>query len=378
MLSEKRITILGGYGTTGRLIARGLLRYSDVRLIVAGRNPERAAACAGELNSEFPGMRVSAEKLDAAERSKLRESFRETDMVVVASSTSAFARGIVEAALDEGIDYFDIQYFPSKFSYLMSIERDVERRGLCFITDGGFHPGLPGVLVRLAACRFDAIREAIVASLIRIDWKALDVGRSTAEEFITAISDYDSSAFQDGSLKKASFFSSDGYVREDFGPPFGRRYCAPMFLEEMQRVQELFPTMTRTGFYVAGFNWFIDYLVLPLAMFLTRVSPGRGAGMLSDLLVIGMKKFSRPPYSTILKLHASGESEGRERELEACLSHEDGYALTAAPVVAAIVQYLDGTARKPGVFTQAEIVDPERLLEDLTRMGMKWTMSWKG
>lgn len=40
------------------------------------------------------------------------------------------------------------------------------------------------------------------------------------------------------------------------------------------------------------------------------------------------------------------------------------------PVVATILQWLDGSIRKPGLFTQGELVQPERLLNDMQRMGI--------
>ena len=44
--------------------------------------------------------------------------------------------------------------------------------------------------------------------------------------------------------------------------------------------------------------------------------------------------------------------------------------LTAVPVVACLLQYLDGSCRRPGLWCQANIVDPERLLRDIERLGV--------
>lgn len=50
-----KILILGGYGQTGRPLARHLLRQSPVELVIAGRSLEKADAFAAQLNAEFPG-----------------------------------------------------------------------------------------------------------------------------------------------------------------------------------------------------------------------------------------------------------------------------------------------------------------------------------
>ncbi len=53
------------------------------------------------------------------------------------------------------------------------------------------------------------------------------------------------------------------------------------------------------------------------------------------------------------------------------LSHTDGYFLTAVPVVACLKQYLTGSIKKPGVWFQANIVEPELFIKDIEKMGIK-------
>ncbi len=59
---------------------------------------------------------------------------------------------------------------------------EIQQAGCCFITDGGFHPGLPAFLVRYAAQYFDQLVCARVGSVIKEDWKKLDVENSTVYE----------------------------------------------------------------------------------------------------------------------------------------------------------------------------------------------------
>jgi hypothetical protein len=117
----------------------------------------------------------------------------------------------------------------------------------------------------------------------------------------------------------------------------------------------------------------VDWLLMPLLMLIVKVAPQKGLKPAGNLLLWGLQKFSRPPYDTRLKLEAEGLKNGAHRHFELLLRHEDGYVFTAIPAAAAILQLLDGSARKPGLFTQGEIVEPARLLKDMERMGIEVT-----
>jgi hypothetical protein len=156
----------------------------------------------------------------------------------------------------------------------------------------------------------------------------------------------------------------------DFGGDFGHQSCMAMYLEEMAGLPDLLPGLQETGFYVGGFNWFVDWLVTPLAIGAVRLWPRAALRSMSRLMLWGLRKFSKPPYATILKCESSGLKDGKPGKNELILSHPDGYALTAIPVVACILQYLDGSIRQPGVWFQALVVEPERMLADMQRMGV--------
>ncbi|WP_375772726.1 saccharopine dehydrogenase NADP-binding domain-containing protein [Archangium gephyra] len=369
------LLILGGYGNTGRLIARLLLQETDCHVVLAGRDLARAEAMARTLASEQGGERVSAVRADAADPSSLRRALEGCRLVIVASSTSAYAGQVARAALDTGTDYLDLQFSWTKFGALRPLEEEIRGAGRCFITDGGFHPGLPAVLVRYAGSRFDHLTRAEVGSVIRIDWARLDIGAATAEEFVRELADYQVLEFQKGAWRPAPWKAMWMPRTMDFGPVFGRQYCVPMFLEEMRSLPELYPGLWRVGFYVGGFNWFVDWLVSPLAWLAMRVWPRRALRPMARLMHWGLRRFSRPPYGTLLKLEADGLVRGTARHLELTLSHADGYAFTAIPVVACLLQYLDGTARRPGLWLQAHVAEPERMLRDMERMGVALTLT---
>lgn len=371
VMGNKTILILGGYGNTGRPLARLLLHETSSQLVLAGRSLEKAHTFATELNHDFEGNRVQAACVDASDLVSLTEAFTMVDFVVVASSTTQFTPQVAQAALDARIGYLDIQYSTPKITLLKSMLPAIEQAGCCFITDGGFHPGLPAFMVRYAAQFFDQLVEARVGSVIKEDWKYLEIEDSTVYELIELMNDFDMTIFKSGKWKKVSLVSMSDYITMDFGPDFGKQYCAPMLLEEMRALPEMFPTLQDTGFYVGSFNWFTDWLVMPTAMFAMKLWPHAALKPMARWMHWGLKTFSKPPYGTLLKVEAVGEKDGQPKILQTIIAHSDGYLFTAIPIAACLLQYLDGSIHRPGLWLQALTVEPNRFMRDMQRMGIQ-------
>ena len=370
-MNQVTILLLGGYGNAGKPLARLLLQESDVSLVLAGRNRARAESMASVLNQTFAGERVTGIALDASDPAGLKQAFQGIDLVIVASSTSRYAREVGTAALECGIDYLDIQYSTQKIAVLKSLADQIQAAGCCFITDGGFHPGLPAALVRYVALCFDRLEIANVGSVIKQDWADLTLPDDTVIELVEELNDFVPLVYTHGRWDKVSMVSSQAYRSFDFGAGFGKQACAPMFLEEMRSLPVMIPSLTETGFFVGGFNPFVDWVVLPLALVCLRIWPQSALKPMARLVKWGLKSFSKPPYGMVLKVEARGSIAGKTQSLEIALMHEDGYMFTAIPVVACLLQYLDGSINRPGLWTQANLVEPNRLFQDMQRMGIK-------
>ncbi|MGA9398620.1 MAG: saccharopine dehydrogenase NADP-binding domain-containing protein [Anaerolineaceae bacterium] len=368
-MAKKRLLILGGYGNTGKYLAELLFKYSSADLVIAGRNLEKARQLAGEFNKPDKKQRVTAIQLDAADPFALRQAFKGMDMVVVASSTARYTDNIASEALKVGIDYFDVVFSNEKVRVLKAYEEKINKAGLCFITEGGFHPGLPALMVRHLADEFDHLKQARVGSIIQIDWNTLELSEATVIEMVEEFRDIDMSCFRDGRWIKPGLKGPE-YIKMDFGQPYGRRVGVSMYLEEMGALPGFYPDLKDTGFYVGSFNWFVDYVVLMLMYPVLWLFPKSGVKPMGRLMLWGLRTFSRPPYGTLLRCEAHGEQNGKQKSLALTISHPDGYYFTAAPAAACILQYLDGSIRKPGLGTQAILSKPNKLMKDLKAMGI--------
>lgn len=369
-MDAKTFLILGGYGNAGILIARYLLQYTNLNLIIAGRNHVKAIYTASQLNTETKSERVKGVRLDASQLEELREAFKKCDFVIVASSTAKYTENIVKACISAKIDYLDILLSTEKLKILSYYEEDIVKANLYFITDAGFHPGLPGVLVRYASYYFDDIEISNVASLIKFDWSNYLFSESTRIEMIEESKSYSGSIYKNNEWKKLKYSNKDIVKKFFFGEQFGFQNAYAMMLEEMRNLPFMIPSLKETAFYVNGFNWFTNYLILPLSVHLMKIYP-KSLNTLSKVFEWSLKKFSEPPFISMLKVEAKGFTDNEGKSFELMISHDDAYVFTAIPVAACILQYLDGKLKKSGVSFMAHIVEPTQLLKDMEMMGIK-------
>lgn len=354
------VLVLGAYGGTGRPLCRWLLEVTDADLVMAGRNRQKAEQFGRELGSAFAGRTVSAVSADASYYESLVSAFQGVDLVIDATTAIDCFSNIARAALDAQADFLDFHLDHTLIDRLDVSPDQIAQRGRTVITQGGFHPGLPAALVRYAAPRFDRMRSAVIgmAMAARIDRP------ETLHEIVDALADYRVDIFKDGQWKKAA--ASD-MKRLAFGRRFGVKTCYPLHMEEMRALPDMYP-LEETGVYVAGFNWFADYLVFPLAMVLLRFKIDRS--LIERMLAASLNFSASGDQGVDIVLEAQGTRDGRPFACRVILEHDDAFELTAIPVVACVRQYLDGTI-EPGLWMMAHAVDPDRLVDDLRDMGAR-------
>ena len=354
------ILILGGYGATGRLLTKHLLTQTAVDIVIAGRNLEKARSFVGSLGSP----RLSARQADASDPLTLESAFQGVNLCLVAAPATHQAETVVRACLEAGVDYLDIQFSTRKLAVLYASQEEIQRSGLCFVSEAGYHPGLPAAMVRYAASQLDFIESALTAGYLNIG-PSLPYTEAV-DELMEAFIDYNAQVFRHGEWTSPNKWEM---IKFDFGQKIGRRTCYSMFFEELRSLPEMYPTLRDVGFYISGSNWIADLLVTPVVMLGLKIAPKRGMRPLGRLMWWAMQQ-SQPPYELMLAVEAKGQKNGKPATVRASVAHPDGYELTAIPVVAFVKQYLDGSARCPGLHMMGHIAEPVRLFRDMKSMGV--------
>ena len=356
------ILLLGGYGATGRPLTKHLLAQTDTRIVVAGRHLDKAQAFVDSLQSE----RVTALQVDATDSASLRQALQGVDLLLVAAPTTHYTETVVRAALDARVDYLDIQFSDLKLETLRAHEKEILEKKLCFVTEAGYHPGLPSAMIRYAASKLDCIETALTAGYLNMG--NLQYTEAVGE-LMEAFLHYQAQVYKNGAWTKPGSWDMRKF---DFGEGIGAKTSYSMFFEELRCLPEMYPTLKDTGFYIAGWNPLTDMILTPLIMVGLKIAPKRGIRPLGKLMWWGVN-LSKPPYRVVLKGEAEGQLNRRAARVQTRIEHTDGYELTAIPVAALLMQYEE--IRRPGLHMMGHLADPGRLFDDMQRMGVQVTAS---
>jgi len=351
------ILILGGYGATGRLLAKHLLAQTSYKIVIAGRNLDKAQAFVDSLQDQ----RVTAAQVDATDSTSLKQALQRVDFLLVAAPTTHHTEAVVRAALEAGVDYLDVQYSDLKLEALRAHEKEINEKKLCFITEAGYHPGLPSAMIRYAASKLDIIESARTAGYLNMGNLQYT---EAVDELMEGFVHYQAQVYKSGAWTKPGSWDTR---KLDFGEEIGTRTCYSMFFEELRCIPAMYPALKDTGFYISGSNLLADLILTPIIMMGLKIAPKRGIRPLGKLMWWAMGK-SKPPYRVVLKVEATGQLNGRQAQVDASIEHEDGYELTAIPVVAFLLQY--NQIRQPGLHMMGHLAEPERLFNDMERMGV--------
>ena len=284
-------------------------------------------------------------------------------MLVVCSTSNSGVEPIARAALEVGVDYLDILYPAHVVATLEKLRSEIEHSGSCFITQAGVHPGLSAPLIIKAASQFTHCCKAQAA--IKINSPTMG-SRAAVMELLADMDAFKPGFYRNGKWQSCSYKDSRKF---DFGV-LGVHPCIPMDLPELKPLPERFG-LEEVGLWMAGFNWFVDYVVFSICAMFAKIGKGFGLGLVADLFDWGMKTFSRPPFGIVCKVEVDGEQNGMEKKLEISISHTDGYFFTASAVAACLMQYLEQKDTKSGLFLMGLWVDANRLFEDMKRMGIE-------
>ena len=275
----------------------------------------------------------------------------------------------------------------------------IQKTGKYFVTEGGFHPGIPAALVRYVmdqeeeeqSTQQQQLVSANIFIFMQPNWKELQFSNATKEEFLQELNEMDNRIYTKGN----QWVKQDWNVQRDFdfGGEYGTQTAVPIYLNELGDLPFALKnkdSLEELGAYIAGFNLVTIFLVMPICMLFSWLFPKLALKPMSNFFCWSLRQFTSPPFGAVLALNArttGGGGGGGDKNMQQQqpqetmhwsirIAHQDPYFFTAVPAVACILQMLDGTCsteanNKPaGWYRQGLLVEPKRFLADIERLGL--------
>ena len=158
------VVVVGGAGAMGRWTVRWIAKLgSAARLLVADIDVARAERLVGEV-----GGPCAAVRLDATDPASMCEVFPGNDVVInTMGPFSLFARPILEAAIECGCDYLDIDDDWESTIEGFTLDARAREAGVRVVKGIGGSPGVSNLCAKLAARRLDSVSEIITGWTMR-------------------------------------------------------------------------------------------------------------------------------------------------------------------------------------------------------------------
>jgi len=357
-----KILILGGYGGVGSAIARRLLMQEDAAIVICGRNIDKANAYANLLKQQYPNRSIDTACADASEKKSLMGAFRNVDFVIVAATVPEHIGTIAEAAIENSADMLDILVRGDVVDKLEKYRSEIANSKRIFITQAGFHPGLPAPFIKYARKQFDRLDSANILMVMKTKFECPE----STHEIIYEIGNNKARILKNGEWKRASYKDA---LQADFSAGFGQQLCFPLQMREINSLPEE-TGVKNMGVYAAGFTPFVDNFVFPLIMILQTMKKGLGTKLCGKLMCWAVNKAydNKPGVEFMLQAIGIKDEHEQKYELVACCS--DAFEFTALAVLACMRPYLDGFIARPGLYLMGNIVDPDEIINHLKEFGV--------
>lgn len=330
-IDHKRILVVGGYGSVGRLICQHLSARSDIAVSVGGRDASKAVALANAIGGQ--GVRV-----DLDDPRTWDQACDGIDWVVMCIDQKDVS--FVSFLFERGIHYIDITASDRLFQ---AIEQLAPRRSTALLSVG-LAPGLTNILAVHCVGRLDS------AELVEIGL-LFGLGDSHGDAAIEWMADQLFAARQDIEPCVLAFGFGQG-SRTAYAVDFSDQHS-------LRRTLPVETATTRLAFETRFATWGIFAL--------GRLFAGN---RFVRQLTVGLFKRIRAGRATCnVSVTASGWHKGKRATATAHFAAEVEATVTARLSVLQIDQFL---ARPvvPGVWHSHQVIDPEAVLASVTALGI--------
>lgn len=356
---QKRIGILGGYGSVGVEVAKSLMATTSHKILLGGRNGEKLGLIVEKL-----GTGVASMVVDVYNQSALGEFCSRCDIVINCTGPSRqVACKVALAALQQGCHYVD-PADNSLYNALIEKNEVVKQKGLLFVISAGIIPGILEVLpMYLVNNKLDKAQslEYYFVSYDRLSF-------SSAYDIICGFLSEDDAGmvyYEDGRIKKSSFPMKNMCLPQ----PIGKVDTILTFTDSMKDVVEKC-NVSKCHLYTALGGKSTRKALYDIRLSRQEKTESQMASW-SNLLVDAMDHdLNDRKAGNMFHLIITGEKGGVYKKLTATLFFKNGFRLMGIIAASTARLIIDGMGHDPGCFLLHKGIHIGKMMELLEESGI--------
>lgn len=350
MIARHSILVVGGYGIVGRRIAAQLAHHFPGRVVVAGRDAERARALCVEL-----GHGSQARLIDIDAPSSITAALEGVHTVVACVAQRELH--LLRASISRGLAYTDIAPRLAFWRGAEEMDAEARRTGARILLGAGLSPGISNVMARKLADVLGDVTRIETAILLSL---GDEYGPDSLLHVLEAVTQ-PFSIVENGRQRKVVPFSERARVA--FPEPVGMRIAYLCPWSDVVYYPKTLGARTATGRFALNPAWAGD-----AASVLVR------AGARAWLRRPGFAHGNRRVVER-LKRHYAGQNqfalvvtaETRGRVATMSLTGRNQSAATAAGASELARLLTIGAVDKPGVWLPEQVISPDAFFERLAQ-----------
>lgn len=348
------ILVVGGYGVVGRRIAAHLGRWFPARVVVAGRDEEKAVALCRELGHGSRPRRV-----DASDPASIERALEGVGTVMTCVAQEG--RHLLRASIERGLAYTDIAPALAFWQGADELDIDARRSGARVLLGAGLCPGVSNMMARRLASVLGSIERIETAILLSLGDEYGPDSLGYVIEAVTATWP----VIEDGRLREAAAFSEG--QRIEFPAPMGpcTAYLFPW--SDVAYYPKTLGAKTSLGRFALDPPW--------TARLISSLVNTRARSWFERPDVISKTRLAVKGLERLYARHdrfalvVTAEAAGRKIRMSLAGRHQaDATAAAAAELARALTTGEIGDA---GVWLPEQVVSADRFFDALSTLG--WT-----
>ncbi|MBN2385284.1 saccharopine dehydrogenase NADP-binding domain-containing protein [bacterium] len=348
----KKILVIGGYGTVGRVVTDLLAKDERLMPVIAGRNEAKAR----ELAQKF---KVEWRRIDIGDKNSIKSGLPDIALIINCFSGPFTHTPLLlpELSANFGIHYLDVAGSYEYSERFIKLNQLASQNNVTLITALGANPGIPGIALMNAAHDFEKLDSGKIIFVLGARLDGVSISSLKELKHMLYVKPL--------VWKKPRWIKPDVSSRKEYvGKPFDRKvYLGVSVTRDLLSIPALID-LNELSFWSGSQNS-LQGLVMIAGLKLGLTYTDHCAGLFLKVLKL-LGKSEHSISDALIKIECVGTIQGFRHRKTMEMYCDENYATALAPVIVC-QQILEQKITRPGAFLPPEIVPAQDFMLQLEK-----------